>query len=228
MGMPHEEPSASVSSDLYPGTDFLLAEFESSRDFIKHYRERADKRIDMLLVILTSVVGGLVLLSQLHVNPALMFMATTFVSLPIAMQAFYVTMDILKTDLVVTHHLEAIRRVRQFFAATYPDLAPSLFLVRSRAEVGQVEISSNRRIPEAICVIAVGGLVGSLWSGVVYLLRGRNDASTGVQGFLVGLLVAVLCAFVLEMKVGQRYKQLEEAFATQPPIAANPVSAHSR
>jgi hypothetical protein len=228
MHTTNEESSVSAQTDLYPGTEFLLAEFESSRDFIKQYRERIDKRVEVLIIILATAAGGIVFLSQLHVNPTLAFIAAAFVSLPIAMQALYIAVDVLKTDLAISHHREAIRRVRQYFAEEYPGIAPSLFLARSRADMGQVEISSDWRIPEAICAIAAGGLVGSLWSGVANLLLGHNDTTADVIGYLLGFVLAAVCALVLDTRFSRKYKELEEALTSEPSLAKNPARVNTR
>lgn len=190
------------------GTAYLLAELTNSRELMAYYAQQSDKRVDVLLVILTAVVAGMALLSQAKLNLQTYWGALAIASLGMTVLAVYTTFFVLACDGHIVDRGHTIQRIRMHFVGRHPDLRDTVLTPLIRADGSVLGLYGNWRIPMLICALSCGSFVTAL------VLFVGDFGSPNIVVLVCGFLVMLWSWIALELWFRRRYNALEEALNT--------------
>ena len=176
------------------GTEFLIAEYQEI--YLDHRRKREEgfQRLNFLITLTTTILGGLSVLFQLgslsEIGFQLIALGATFFLIIVAWGTYDFT---IYRDIYADKGLRAAARIRQYFLKQSPEIYPHLswelndeptFFLKNN-------LSSIRRTTQIIFAFLCG-----LFIAIVVNLIGRNLTVTSISGTLVAVAVwAILLAY---------------------------------
>lgn len=212
MSGSHKDPASHGGqlnhADHDDSVAFLLAELTNSRELISFYAQRSEKRVDVLLVILTAVVAGLALLSQAKLYPQVYWMVLAISSLGITILSLYTTLYVMAADLHAVDRGHTIQRIRTYFVVRHPDLYDTVMTPNLRADGSIVGAYGNWRLSMLVCAVAGGSFVAAFIS----LTGGFTSPNATV--LVSGCFAIMMFWLTQELWLRRKYNSLERALQT--------------
>lgn len=200
----HSSPSvASDGHDSDPGIEFMLHELDNVRSFLQEDTNIDERRMDVLMLLISGVGAGLGLLAQAGVDHTTLLDILLLACATLPLITLPVFIDTIERDISAVDYIRAVNAVRQYFIARAPAILPYLLMPGSGPYPRYGGVSSNRRMLALITSAAL-----ALFPLIARVLLYHE---TRVDLFAV---VVTLIAFVLSIIVHWRYWNYQYRKAT--------------
>jgi hypothetical protein len=187
-------------------TEFLMMEYQELIQEYGHVRDEGIKRLNFYLTITSSILGGLVLLSQISLTPMAFQIATigaSFFLLLIGLPIFRYTIYRDKNSDTL---LREISRIRQYFVSQNPSIERYVSRPINDEPTGVVlRNTSNVRVTiQSIIALLIGAIVGLLINFAT-----DNPLISGATGSVIFIVVY----YALNTYAKAQYKKAKDAAA---------------
>lgn len=127
-------------------TEFMLHELDNVRSFLQEDTSIDERRMDVLMLLISGTGAGLGLLAQAGVDHVtlLYIMLVACATLPAITVPVFI--DTIARDISAVDYIRAVNAVRQYFIARAPALTPYLLMPGSGPYPRYGGVSSNRRV----------------------------------------------------------------------------------
>jgi hypothetical protein len=158
---------ATTTAELSTGqaVKFLLADFEALLKLKEESVKVSDRRIDVLLAIISAVGAGLAILSQTHIAPRDFLYVAAFGLLGLATLSITTYRQTINRDILTADYIRALNAIRSFFAERSPLIQPYLLMPVS-SDVPRYGRHSQARQT----TVVINSLLVGVGAAVIYLL----------------------------------------------------------
>lgn len=162
MDIPEREPGEFISLDA--DVQFMLNELENVRSFLQEDTSIDERRMDVLILMISGVGAGFGLLAQAGVDHRTLLYIGLIVCATLPVITIPVFIDTVARDISAVDYIRAVNNIREFFITRTPSVQPYLLMPGKGPYPPYGGVSSNRRLLTVItsAALALLPLVGRL------------------------------------------------------------------
>lgn len=138
-------PAQPYSVPSETSIQFLLAEYNSLNDLLKHTNERLTATINLFLTMVTVVISGTVFLTQSSPDLQLLIVLLIPVSLLLATAGTFLSYRMIRTRVLKAEYIYALNLIRTFFVDMDSFIYPYLFLPVENSKSSSLGKRFNQR-----------------------------------------------------------------------------------
>jgi hypothetical protein len=222
---PTDEGGRAPEAEQKQVVDYLLAEMTTARELIGQDIAMSNKRIDVLLVIVSAFGAAIALLSQTHIAPENLAFIAAIGSSALMLVSFSIYFDLLETEVKGDHHWLVLTMIRNYFARQYPSASEctriATFLRNTLPQL-PFTASGNVRIAIAIAAVSTGAAISSTWLFVTRAVQLEQIAlAAGGGACLVVILVLRWHSEQVVKQRKQRVARISDQIARSPETPAS-------
>ena len=129
-----------------PGEVFMLHELDNVRSFLQEDTSIDERRMDVLILLISGMGAGLGLLTQAGVDHVTLLYIMLVICATLPVITIPVFIDTIARDISAVDYIRAVNMVREYFAMRTPTIRPYLLMPGSGPFPRYGGVSSNRRI----------------------------------------------------------------------------------
>lgn len=202
-----KHPESSATADGYipdPGVEFMLHELDNVRSFLQEDTNIDERRMDVLMLLISGVGAGLGLLAQAGVDHTTLLDILLVACAILPLVTLPVFIDTIERDISAVDYIRAVNSIRQYFIMRAPAIQSYLLMPGSGPYPRYGGVSSNRRMLALITSAALALL--PMLARVLLYHETHVDPVT---------VEVTLAAFALSIVVHWRYWNLQYRKATR-------------